>query len=248
MPASALLASTVLRVASLNLCADEYLLLLARPGEAVSTTFLSHDPAESPLHARAKRLPANDGSIEAVVKDRPDVVLTMDGGSRDRIRMAARLGIRLVRLPEPSSPADVAANVRRVAFLLGDPRRAEPWLRRFRAFAGLPRASRPAAFLGAGGLTLSPQSLGARWMALAGFRQVPSPGGRIDLERLLADPPPILLVSNYRRKEVSSGQRWLDHPIVRRARSKRIAIDGRAWTCGGPLMLEAVERLRSHVG
>ena len=49
MPVSAslLAASAGLRVASLDLCADEYLLLLARSGEIASVSRLSHDPADS---------------------------------------------------------------------------------------------------------------------------------------------------------------------------------------------------------
>ena len=54
MPASAFLAaSAAARVASLNLCTDEYLLLLARPGEVVSVSYLSQDPLESPLWRKA---------------------------------------------------------------------------------------------------------------------------------------------------------------------------------------------------
>jgi iron complex transport system substrate-binding protein len=40
------------------------------------------------------------------------------------------------------------------------------------------------------------------------------------------------------------GQRWLDHPMVRKARSRTISTDGRPWTCAGPLMLDEIERLR----
>ena len=47
MPASALLIGA--RIASLNLCTDEYLLLLARPQEIAGVSFLSQDPLESPL-------------------------------------------------------------------------------------------------------------------------------------------------------------------------------------------------------
>ena len=49
MPVSAslLAASSALRVASLDLCADEYLLLLARPAEVASVSRLAHDPADS---------------------------------------------------------------------------------------------------------------------------------------------------------------------------------------------------------
>ena len=65
MAASALLAAA--SVASLNLCTDEYLLLLARPQEIASVSFLSQDPQESPLWKLARRHPSNRGSLEDIL-------------------------------------------------------------------------------------------------------------------------------------------------------------------------------------
>src|SRR5580765_3634027 len=96
MPASALLIGA--SVASLNLCTDEYLLLLARPQEIASVSFLSQDPQESPLWRSARRYPANRGSIEDVLARRPDIVLTMGGGGRATQLLARRLHIRPVEL------------------------------------------------------------------------------------------------------------------------------------------------------
>ena len=96
MPASALLIGV--SVASLNLCTDEYLLLLARPHEIASVSFLSQDPLESPLWRTARRHPANRGSIEDVLARRPGVVLTMGGGGRATALLARRLRIRPVEL------------------------------------------------------------------------------------------------------------------------------------------------------
>ena len=79
---SLLAASGAIRVASLNLCTDEYLLLLARPSEIASVSRLSQDPAESPLWKVARRYPANRGSLEGVITARPTLVLTMGGGGR----------------------------------------------------------------------------------------------------------------------------------------------------------------------
>ena len=81
-------------------------------------------------------------------------------------------------------------------------------------------------------------------MSLAGLKQRPLPGGRASLELLATRPPAVLLRSTYRRSERSIGQTWLDHPLARPKASKIVAIDGRPWTCAGPLMLGEVERLR----
>ena len=79
------------RVASLNLCTDELLLLLAEPRQIASVTHLGRNPAETPLWASARRYRSNDGSLVSVVGLRPDLVLTMGGGARDRVAIAGRL-------------------------------------------------------------------------------------------------------------------------------------------------------------
>ena len=95
-----------LRVASLNLCTDELLLSLADPGQIVSVTHLSQQEAETPLWREARRHPLNDGSLVSAARHRPDLVLAMGGGARDRLRIAERLGIRTLDLPFPASLDD----------------------------------------------------------------------------------------------------------------------------------------------
>ena len=235
--------ASALKVASLNLCTDEYLLLLAKPSEIASVTRLAQDPAESPLWRQARAYPANRGALEQVISSRPTLLLTMGGGGRSSGLLARRLGIRTIDLPYPTSIADVAGNMRRVAVALGDERRAEPWLARFRALT-TPRRQRDAIWVSGGGTSLSVGSPGVQWMALAGLRQRRLPGGRAELETLLVTPPAVLIRSDYRRGQMSQGVRWFDHPIIKRLSSRTVATDGRAWTCGGPLMLDEVERLR----
>ncbi len=98
MPASALLLGA--SIASLNLCTDEYLLLLARPQEIASVTMLSHDPLESAVVAEGAALPRQRGSIEDVACASPAAsCLTMGGGGRATGMIARRIGIRAVDLP-----------------------------------------------------------------------------------------------------------------------------------------------------
>ena len=234
------------RVASLNLCTDELLLALAAPDQILSVTHLSQDPAETPLWQQARRYPRNDGSLLSVAARRPDLVLTMGGGARDRLRIAARLGIRTIDLPFAHNLADVATSIRRVSLALGRPEAGAALLRRLAALtASAPPARLDAIWLGGGGRTVSPIGLEAQWMALAGMRQRPLRGDRVPLETLIAQPPRILLRSDYRQGQYSGAQRWLSHPAARRVRGARtIATDGRRWTCMGPLLIAEIERLR----
>ncbi len=195
-----LAASASLRVASLDLCADEYLLLLARPNEIASVSRVAQDPADSVLWRQARRYPASIGEVEATMV--------------------------------------------RVATALGDARRADGWRGRLAQLEASPLPQRDTIFLSGGGNSLAAGSMGAQWMALGGFRQRALPGGRASLETLATKPPQILLRSTYRRSQLSLGQRWLDHPLVRRPPARMIDTDGRPWTCAGPLLVTEIERLR----
>ncbi|MGQ0661914.1 ABC transporter substrate-binding protein [Sphingosinicella sp.] len=237
------------RVASLNLCTDEQLLLLAVPEQIVSVTHLAQEPAETPLWAAARRHARNDGSLVSVAALRPDLVLTMGGGARDRGRIAERLGMNVLDLPFAASLDDVAASIRRLAAALGREERGAFVLRGLAALrASAPHASRDAIWLGGGGRTVMAGGLEAQWMALAGLGQRAMQGDRVGLETLIARPPAVLLRSDYRQGQYSSGQRWLTHPAARRARAGRtIATDGRLWTCMGPLLIGEVLRLRREL-
>jgi iron complex transport system substrate-binding protein len=237
------------RVASLNLCTDELLLLLARPEQIVSVTHLAQEPAETPLWAAARRHARNDGSLVSVVALRPDLVLTMGGGARDRGRIAERLGMRVLDLPFATSLDDVATSIRRLATALGREERGEFVLRGLAGLrASAPRQRLDAIWLGGGGRTVMAGGLEAQWMALAGLEQRSMQGDRVSLETLIARPPAVLLRSDYRQGQYSSGQRWLTHPAAARARAGRtIATDGRLWTCMGPLLIGEVLRLRREL-
>lgn len=242
--ASLLAASGAVRVASLNMCTDEYLLLLARPHEIASVSRLSRDPADSSLWQLGRMFPGNRGTLESALKARPNLLITMGGGGRATAMIAQRMGLKTLDLPFPVTIGDVSANMDRVASALGEPSRALPWKRKLARLQAAAQPARDAIFLGAGGNSVSALSVEADWMRLAGLKQRPLRGGRASLELLATRPPSVLLRSTYRRTERSLGQTWLDHPLASPKASKVIFVDGRPWTCAGPLMLGEVEKLR----
>jgi iron complex transport system substrate-binding protein len=187
------------RVASLNLCTDELLLLLAARGQIASVTHLAQQEAETPLWREARRYPQNDGSLLSVVERRPDLIVTMGGGVRDRLGIARRLGIPVVDLVFAQSLTEVGENIRRLAVAIGRPAEGAALIRRM---ADLIRSRPPlrtdTIWLGGGGRTVAATGLEAQWMALAGLRQRALQGDRVSLETLIARPPALILRSDYR--------------------------------------------------
>ncbi|HEY0314585.1 MAG TPA: ABC transporter substrate-binding protein [Allosphingosinicella sp.] len=238
------------RVASLNLCTDELLLLLAEPRQIVSVSYLSQLPEETPLWSRARAYRRNGGSLLSVAALKPDLVLNMGGGGRDRAGIGARLGFKVLDIPYPQTLSDIEAATMRVAAALGQENRGRAVaaaIERVRHSA--PHPLRDAVYLSGGGRSLAPAGAGAEWMAAAGLRQRALPGDRVSLETLLVRPPAVLLRSSYRSGQYSAEQRWLSHPLAARAKAGRtVATDGRLWTCMGPLMAREIVRLRRELG
>jgi iron complex transport system substrate-binding protein len=242
--ALALAAEAAVRAASLNLCTDEYLLLLAKPQQIVSVSHLSRDPLESTLWRQARRHPANNGTPEEVARQRPTLLLTMGGSGGGRMRIARRLGMQVLDLPYPTSPNEVVAQARQVARALGRSGAADGYANLLTRLRAAKPPSVEGVFIGQAGLSIAPDGLSSAWLGLAGYKQPALPGNRLTLERLATQPPKRLILSDYRSTQHSRGQAWLAHPLVRRHAGSTLRTDGRPWTCGGLPMLAEVVRLR----
>lgn len=238
------------RVASLNLCTDELALLVAAPGQLASVTFLGADPQETPLAPRARGLHRNNGRMESVAAIAPDLVLTGGGANRYAAEIARRIGTRVVDVPPPQTLADLKRNVRTVARALGQAARGEALVRRIDAQLGRPPPrQRAAVLLSGGGYTVRSDSFAAQLARHAGLAQQSYPSERVALERLIARPPEVIVVTRYRAHQASLHQMWLAHPALKRlpGSTRLIEVDGRAWTCLGPPVAGEVARLRRRL-
>lgn len=250
LASSVLLSSTAeakpMRVASLNLCTDELLLLLGDDRQIASVTHLARQASETSYWRKARRYRSNDGSLLSVAGLKPDLVLTMGGGARDRTSIAGRLGIRVIDLPYPQSLEDIEGSIARVAAELGQAQRGRQVLAQLQELRKtVPGQSFDTIWLGGGGRSMGPRGLAADWMRLGGLRQRSLRGDRISLEQLLVAPPQVLLRSDYRQGEYSGEQRWMTHPLARRTRAgQTLTTDGRRWTCMGPSLIPEILRLR----
>lgn len=220
--------------------------MLGDPRQILSVTHLSQLPAETPLWGEARKYRKNDGSLLSVALLKPDLLLTMGGGARDRVNIAGALKIPTLDLPFPQSLQDIKAGIAKVAIALG---RREAGRRVLTRLISLERSSpstlADTIWLSGGGRSVAATGLAADWMRLAGFRQRPLQGDRVSLEQLLMKPPAILLRNDYRQGQYSGEQRWLSHPLAKGThKSRSVRTDGRRWTCMGPLMVAETLRLR----
>jgi iron complex transport system substrate-binding protein len=230
---------------SLNPCIDAILVEVAAPSQIVSISHYSHDPRASSIPPMvARRFRANAATAEEVIAARPDLVLLgahVAPATQAAIRSA---GVRVAQFGVPASIAESRAQVRQVAGAVGQAARGEALVARIDAALAGARAAPGAAPVPAlirmgGGLVPGAGTLADELLGLAGFRNMSARYGLaswdvLPLERLLADPPRVLLTERAAR---ASG---LPVPV----HGLRVAdLPERLLHCAGPNLIEAAGRL-----
>lgn len=231
------------RVVSLNLCTDQWLVLLA-PEQVVGLSPLARDPALSFVAAEAARLPMVHASAEAVMELHPDLILGARFGARTTLALLERAGLRVERLDLPVDFPGIRAAIRATAALLGVPERAAPLIAAMDAALPPPGLSPVGPSVEAlvwepRGWTGGPGGLMDAVVRAAGMVNTGS-GGRVGLEALLRHPPAVLVLPEA-AAGASLATEMLRHPAVRGIPVRTIPTP--LTICPGPFTAEAVARL-----
>lgn len=232
-------------IVSLNPCTDAILAEVADPAQILAISHYSHDPRGTSMDlAQARRFRTTGGTVEEVLALDPDVVVGstfMDPATRGAL---ADLGMRVETVGIASTVADSTAQVRQFAALAGHPERGEALVRRIEASLAAARSGEPpvpAILWQPDGIVPGDGALVSELMRRTGFANHSAARGMeqadyLSLERLLTDPPRVLLVAGAER-----GQH---HPALARVpQMQRAAFDPSLLYCGGPTIIRAAERL-----
>ena len=243
------------RVVSINLCTDQYAMLLADPGQLVSISHVARDPGSSAMAAEAARWPVNSGMAEEVFGLAPDLVLAGTFTTRATVGLLRRLGVPVVEIQPETSLDSIPTSLRRVGAALGQTARAEAMAAAFEAELAALRAAgasqpRPTAALHyANGYTSGAGTLADSVVAAAGFDNAATRRGlsglvRMPLETLVMATPD-LVIQGSRYDPPSLAEAVLDHPALAAATADaaQAAVSDSRWVCGGPFTLDAVRAL-----
>jgi iron complex transport system substrate-binding protein len=241
-------------VVSLNLCTDQWLLLLADPAQVAGVSHLAADPEHSYMAREAGRHPALYPRIEPILGRRPDLVLGASYTSPPLVGLLRRLGVRVELLPLGEDLDGIRAGVRRLAALLGRGARGESLLAEMdRRLAAIPPPELPrprGLFIQPNGYSAGLGTLQDLSLRLAGWRNAAAEAGLegygpLTLETLVSLRPDRFIVSPFHDHTDSLAQRQLRHPALVATRGGRpfLELPYNLWICGGPMLAEAVERL-----
>ena len=242
------------RIVSLNLCADQYLLALADPGQVAALTRLSRDPAMSAAADKARSLPVTRGGAEDVLALRPDLVIAAPGFRRDLMDVLRDRGVATLDVPPADSYADIVRQVRAVAAAIGRRDRGEALVARMDgALATIPRRAgrgATAAYYQRRGFLTGAGTLVDELMRRVGLRNLAMrlhkpPLARVGLEEMALARPDYLIVETATDRVADQGTEMLHHPVL--ARIPRLRLP-EAWTvCGGPAYVLAARSLAAQL-
>lgn len=244
-------AAAPVRVVSLSLCTDQFLLAVAEREQIAGLTHLAGDPHLSPYAAQAAGLFLHDGTAEQVLLLHPDLVLAGSFARGATVAMLERLGVPVLRLKSPRSLSDIPDQVEQVANAVG--RAAAGHALAVRLRAGLVPAATAfasAALYRPGGEVPGARSLVDDMMKVAGLRNsggqlTGRPNGRVAVESLVLDPPDLLVLDSVRADRPGIGQSVLSHPALApgAAGLRTLNFPILYWLCASPASLDGADIL-----
>ena len=117
--------STPQRIASLNLCTDQMLLMLVPRQRIASLTDWAARPESSYMARAAVGIPANHGEAEGVLPQRPDLVVTGEYNDTAMLHLLRQLGYRVAVVKVPRNLDEARAFILRFGDLVGAETRAQ---------------------------------------------------------------------------------------------------------------------------
>lgn len=252
LAASVASASDLPRVTSVNVCTDQYVMLLADPEQVSSLTVLADDPQSSVMVNMAAAFPKNNGRAESIALEAPDIVVASEWTDPALLNMLQVVGIEVVQFPTVTSLSDIPDQLRRMGQVLGRKAVAEDMAQSFEArLASFPSPGETAplaAFFYPNGYALGAGTLSHDILTRGGARNLSvalgmTGGGRLSLEQVLLNQPDFL-ISAPSYSGFSRSEELMGHPALAGLPVVHSSPD---WTCGTPLTLDAVAQVAEVV-
>ena len=240
---------------SINVCADQLVQMLAPKEDVQALSFLAGDPQMSAMADTVQGYKLIRGQAEEVLPLEADLVIGGVYSTPATVALMRRLGERIEILPMTSDLAGIRSNVRLVAGWVGRESEGERIVtdfdKRLAAIGEVGENKRPTAVvyyvnsLAAGSGTLADAVLRA-----AGYRNLTAEEGVVDegylpLEKIIADPPDLIVLGNGYQHFRSIIADNLRHPALSKLfeHVPHVVLPQALLMCDTPKVIEAIEML-----
>lgn len=241
------------RVASLDQCADQFVLALSPRDVIVGLSTRARNP-DSFLRAAAAGLSERRADAESLLLAQPQVVIRYWGGDPRLVRSLQRRGVKIVQLEDAADFDGVRRNIRAAATALHQVATGEALVQAMDGKLAESRNAwrgRRALYLTSAGVVAGPGTLMDAVLQAAGLTDAAPRPGFSDLraESLVLDPPPAVVTAYFDRRSLTAFRSsTVVIPPVRRLLAGRIIADLPADVVGCPAWFaaDAVARIAAR--
>lgn len=241
-------------IVSINPCTDAILAEVADPAQILAISHYSKDQRSSSMDpVAARRFRSTRGTVEEVLFLQPDLVLGSTFVDPATVSAFRRLGLRFEPVGMASTIADSRAQIRQIAVLTGHPERGEALVARIdraltAAAPGPGTVPISTVVWQSGGMVPGDSTLIADLLRHTGFTNFAAARGLgqadfLPLEKMLADPPALILIAGQTAETGTGDDRVLAHPALKSLTAARAQLDPKLLYCGGPTIAAAAQRL-----
>ncbi|MGB0343466.1 MAG: ABC transporter substrate-binding protein [Parvibaculales bacterium] len=251
------------RLVSLNMCADPYLMAFADKRQILALTAFSTQAELSPFADAARAYPTGTGSIEDLLAQKPDLVITSAYSDANRLKLLAAADIEVLQLDAAQSYAQARGEIIRLGRAIGRLPQARAYLRRLdaavKAHSRTPSATRRPRLVNfqRRGLSVGKGHIVDDIITLAGAENATRQTGEanqplmvLSLEALPGLQADFLLTGapvSIDAQPIDRGSDILSHPALRKffPPEKRLVLPDNLVTCAGAATPLALARLRA---
>ena len=246
------------RLMSTNICADVLALSLADPAQIVSLSRQSQDAKRFSQAVQARRFVANDATTEDVLQLQPDVVLaSRRWNARHQQGLLQQQGVRNVTVPFPTDWPGIFDSTLKIGQAIGREAAARALVASVQArLARLQATPRPwsALYLRPNGGSAGARTHVDAVLSAAGLRNHATAlglkgWGRLDLERILLDPPDVFIVPALVNDSSFAKSSFSRHPQLQALMAARqvVLLQENDWGCSNWQLVEAAEAVAAQV-
>jgi len=243
------------KIVSNNPCIDGVLAEIADPASIGAISRYSQEPESSSAPIGwAKRFPAIVVSAEEIIAAAPRLVLSGNYASTGTNAALEKAGIPIRSFGVPGTLDESEAQVIAIAHAIGREPQGADLVERMKKATQPESDGRSAIIWQTGGFVAGKGTIQDEMLARAGFRNASSSYGLkqwdiLPLEAILRNPPDIIFTpmsgAGEDARALALRHRVLGHLS---GRTRVIAFPDRLLFCGGPTVIEAMQRLRSVRG
>lgn len=247
------------KLVSLDSCADQLVLHMADDEQILALSPNSQLPF-SFYKTRAVNFATHGGTAEEVLSLMPDVALRTGVGDYALARMLSRMGVETVATGLPDTIAGIKGDVTIFGEAMAQVERAKELIdnidsryQQAQKNAGDFKHLK-ALYLSPGGTTTGENTFVGEVIKISGLTNLMSTSisgwGQIDIEKLVLDPPDVIVGSFFDAQVGNAdGWRFSHHPVVTAMMEHALFIDvpSRFLACPQWMMLDAVEFIQSKL-